>query len=287
MQSVNELNRSARSASSYQKIQQIAANVKAISLVDALKVGSIWTESSKTDKSVDVGHVDQAFVCYLIPGITCSNWTEKCLASCFGDSVTGTYTLKSKASQMAMARRTALALYYSAEFTQRAVSDLLSKIKPGTRIVSVRLNGTSDYTFGGVRFAIRQALRNVGVDCVFYEYTKNWNLVHNSEPYFTDDSGTKSVQVFFSLSAHEHVSTEAIKLALSKGINVAVPILVPKSKTYQKPLWWKGFPSIDGDKHDYLPAHPKGVIILLGYKNQSKTAAQSATGFIQPVESGV
>jgi hypothetical protein len=80
--------------------------------------------------------------------------------------------------------------------------------------------------------------------------------------------------------------------AIARGWNVAVPVQVKRGQPLPSTFTVNGLtlPAIDGDLHDYRPADPRGVFVLLRFKRitgeKAKSlgsAAASGEGFALPV----
>lgn len=231
---------------------------------------SIWSASLKTDKSVSSGHVDAGFIIYLTPGVTCAKATPGCREACFGSSVNGSNSFSFKAVIRAAARRTRLLWDDRRKFHDLACEQFakaLGKIQPGS-MVSVRLNGTSDVQHDP---SFRRDLQNVaahyGISVTFYEYTKHWGKLLNDYGH-----GPMRDGVHYTLSASEYTPRADMEYALSRGINVAVPIYWPRNKPL--PATYLGLPAIDGDASDYRPLDPQGRIVLLRHKNRRKLQSE-------------
>ena len=80
--------------------------------------------------------------------------------------------------------------------------------------------------------------------------------------------------------------------AIARGWNVAVPVQVKRGQPLPESFTVNGLtlPAIDGDLHDYRPADPRGVFVLLRFKRitgeKAKSlgaAAASGEGFALPI----
>lgn len=121
----------------------------------------------------------------------------------------------------------------------------------------VRLNGTSDFPFWKTGIMEEFAGR-----CKFIDYTKN--LYKGKLP--------DNYEVCFSRA--ENNETRALQ-ALANGQRVSVVFEGDLPKT------WNGYPVHDGDKHDLIFLHPKGVVLGLKAKGTKATIKQGIeSGFI-------
>jgi hypothetical protein len=145
----------------------------------------------------------------------------------------------------------------------------------------VRLNGSTDIAWEGIRFALERDARGCAVAVTlggrgarnifdhypqlqFVDYTKNHNRFSRALP--TNYSLT--------LSRSEDNDATCIA-ALARGVNVAV-VFAP-----DKPSTWHGHDVIDGDLHDLRHLDPRGsrgVVIALSPKGLKAKRDQS--GFV-------
>jgi len=125
----------------------------------------------------------------------------------------------------------------------------------------VRLNGTSDIPWEGIRYegkTVFEAFPGI----TFYDYTKGLERALRPMP----------VNYHLTFSRSEETGPLDIMRALEAGINVAVVF-----EAGDLPTEWAGFEVIDGLEHDFRFKDPKGVIVGLTAKARAK---KDETGFV-------
>jgi hypothetical protein len=163
----------------------------------------------------------------------------------------------------------------------RAIDNHLRTAHAAGLVLCVRLNGSTDIAFEGIRFGIQRAARGRAVAVTlggagarnifdhypqlqFVDYTKNAGRFDRALP------------ANYSLILSRSEDNDAICLAaLARGINVAVVF------AGNKPSAWHGHDVIDGDLHDLRhldPRGPRGVVIALSPKGLKAKRDQS--GFV-------
>ena len=157
------------------------------------------------------------------------------------------------------------------------VERLIKKAHKANMMAAVRLNGTSDIAWEKITCERNgNTYRNIMEafpDVQFYDYTKILGR--------KTALSLPNYHLTFSLS--ENNDHEAIE-ALNQGYNVAVVIDIKKNEP--KPMYWGGYPAIDGDETDIRFRDPKGGhIVLLTAKGEAKKKGV-ADGFVRKVDEG-
>jgi hypothetical protein len=127
----------------------------------------------------------------------------------------------------------------------------------------VRLNGSSDIAWEGIRLDNGQNLFERFPNVEFVDYTKIVSRFKRKLP----------PNYHLTLSRSETNEKECLD-ALARGINVAVVF-------ERKPTKWHGFECVDGDEHDLRQLDPRGkrgVVIALSPKGRK--AKQDQSGFV-------
>jgi hypothetical protein len=148
------------------------------------------------------------------------------------------------------------------------LADIVRQIERQQRLAAkrgfklcVRLNGSSDIAWEGIRLLCGRNLFERFPDVAFVDYTK---IARRFE---------RALPPNYHLTLSRSETGECLE-ALTRGINVAVVFVA-------KPATWHGFECIDGDEHDLRQLDPRGeqgvVIALLpkGYK-----AKRDVSGFV-------
>lgn len=125
----------------------------------------------------------------------------------------------------------------------------------------VRLDGTSD-----LGMASRYAPQYPEIQ--FYDYTKSF------QRYF-DWLASPPSNYYLTLSYSETVEWGAFANVLAGGGTVAMAFDVKKKESL--PMFYRGFPVIDGDANDVRFRDPKGVIVGLRAKGKAR---KDTTGFV-------
>ena len=128
----------------------------------------------------------------------------------------------------------------------------------------VRLNGSTDIDWAGIRMSDGQSLIAKHADCQFTEYTKSVKraLAHAR--------GELPVNLYITFSRSETNEAQCLDV-LKAGGNVAVVFRKALPET------WNGYRVIDGDKHDLRHLDPKGVVVGLVAKG---SARKDQSGFV-------
>lgn len=121
--------------------------------------------------------------------------------------------------------------------------------KETNKIVTFRLNGTSDIRWEKIKVRDGKNLFELYPDVQFYDYTKNPLRMVLDIPNY---------HLTFSRSEDNDVMA---KILLKKGYNVAMVFYGGL------PSYYEGYKVINGDESDLRFKDPKGVIVGLKYKN--------------------
>jgi hypothetical protein len=129
----------------------------------------------------------------------------------------------------------------------------------------VRLNGSSDIAWEGIRLADGKNLFERFPDVAFVDYTKIARRFERALP----------PNYHLTLSRSETNERECLE-ALERGINVAVVF-------ERKPTTWHGFECIDGDEHDLRNLDGHGVNgqgLVIGLSPKGRKAKRDQSGFV-------
>lgn len=169
-----------------------------------------------------------------------------------------------------------------------AIDQLRARAKRDGQRLCVRLNGSSDIGWEGIRFAIWRARRGgvkrawavkLGMtytgaanifehfpDVVFVDYTKS------RERALRHAAGHRPANYHLTFSRSE-TNEVAAREVLAAGGNVAVVF------ASDKPAAFYGRPVIDGDAHDLRHLDPRGGVIV-GLSPKGRRAQRDTTGFV-------
>ena len=162
----------------------------------------------------------------------------------------------------------------------RSIDLLIARARREGFKLCVRLNGSSDVAFEGIRFEL---IRDGKGRAIKITLSSSANNVFQHYPEIDFVDYTKIARRFdrvlpanyhLTFSRSETNEQEAIAL-LARGVNVAVVF------AGVKPATWQGFDVIDGDLHDLRQLDPKGnrgVVIALSPKGAKARRDQS--GFV-------
>lgn len=126
-----------------------------------------------------------------------------------------------------------------------------------------RLNATSDIQWERFLINGRPLIAETFRRLSFYDYTK-----------IPGRSAPENYSLVFSL-AETPRNRRAARAELAAGRNVAAVFATPRNRPLPDTLW--GYPVIDGDEHDYIPADPVNVVRGLHAKG---AAIGDASGFV-------
>ena len=248
------------------------------------------TDSAKAIKAQGFGYINA--IHYLAPaslsGVNlCPKASAGCIALCLGwesgqaGMVANDADLNSvRLSRIAKAKRfMGDRAAYLLDVVRSIDIELQRADKAGKKLC-VRLNGSSDIAWEGIRFSVARntegkalfvtlgGAQNINVflhypDVEFVDYTKIAARFNRALP----------ANYHLTFSRSEANEAEAIDL-LARGVNVAAVFV-------EKPAQWHGFDVIDGDEHDLRqldPRGPRGTVIALTPKGRKAKRDQS--GFV-------
>lgn len=143
----------------------------------------------------------------------------------------------------------------------KEIGKLVKKHEGTDKIVTFRLNGTSDIMWENIKVRDGKNFFELYPNVQFYDYTKIPNRFKKPLP--------SNYHLTFSRSETNH--DVAMKL-LGKGVNVAMVF-------DEVPTEYEGYPVVVGDETDLRFLDGKGVIVGLKYKNQAGTGANNKIAF--------
>ena len=248
------------------------------------------TDSAKAIKAQGFGYINA--IHYLAPaklsGVNlCPHASPGCIALCLGWESGQAGMVKHdadinsvRASRIAKAQRFMSDRGGYLVDVVRAIDNLIKQARKAGKRLCVRLNGSSDIAWEGIRFSIARDARGkaFGVamggkgglnvfehypDVDFVDYTKN--------PKRFDRALPANYHLVFSRSEANEPAAIAL---LERGVNVAAVFA-------DKPATWRGFDCIDGDEHDLRQLDPRaarGVVIALSPKGRK--AKRDTSGFV-------
>jgi hypothetical protein len=236
--------------------------------MDKIKLLSNGMTNAKTSKSEL-----KTFILYLSPARQnskqvniCPNASEGCEKACLFTAGRGAFD----SVKNARIRKTEFLLSDRKGFYTQLAKEILNKVKYYKRRgekIAFRLNGTSDLdhvkalkVFSGLNIA------DLKEDAIFYDYTK---VIHRVQKY----ANHPNYHLTFSLDERKQSKMNAM-ISLSVGTSVAVVF-------NELPSVFLGAKVINGDKSDFRPNDPKGVIVGLVAKGQAK---KDTSGFVQIIE---
>jgi hypothetical protein len=255
------------------------------------------TDSTKAIKANEFGYLNA--IHYLAPhksgdGKTnlCVNASPACIALCLGwfsgqasmvaDLENGTNSVRESRKQKA-ARFMRDRANYLLDMVREIDRLLIAAPRKGMRLC-VRLNGSSDIAWEGIRFTIERDKRGRAIRVVLGGAAPANMFDHYPMIAFVDY--TKIAKRFDrALPANYHLTfsrsetNEAQALALLEaGRNVAVVF------AGDKPLSWRGHIVVDGDKHDLRQLDPRAEAGCAGYviglSPKGSKAKKDSSGFV-------
>lgn len=228
------------------------------------------TDNPKSKKAVQLGWFNA--IQYIAParsaglGDVCSHRSPFCTKLCLGE--TSGYAAMFASVRESRKAKARMFLKFRAAYLALVEKQLAAFLRKSQRLglkPCVRLNGSSDIAWEGIRFE-GKTLLEMHPDVQFVDYTKNPLRFERKLP--------ANYHLTFSRSE----TNEAIALdMLRRGINVAVVF-------ERKPETWRGFTVIDGDAHDLRHLDPQaapgeaGYIVGLSPKGRDCKVDQS--GFV-------
>lgn len=217
------------------------------------------TDNPKVKKNIGVGVLTAPLhlAPYDLSGFNvCPMASKGCAAACLHTAGNPAFMTNKEKARI---RKTLMYFNERDKFLELLVKDI-SKLEDKAKSLSlrcgVRLNATSDIPWE----IHRSILMDAFPDVQYYDYTKRNNRKNLPKNY----------HLTFSL-AEDNLS-RALK-AIKNGMNVAVVF-----RTKDFPEKFLGLPVINGDKHDYRPADPKGCIVGLAAKGKAR---KDTSGFVQ------
>jgi hypothetical protein len=165
-----------------------------------------------------------------------------------------------------LARTLVKVIYPDAAYTLDQYYLRKAKAKYGAHKIARRFNVISDYDYVADYPNEYWAEHN---DVVHYDYTKVYSRYDGELP----------SQYSLTYSASERDTVESISALISKRVNVAIVVDIPKGMP--KPTTWGGLPAIDGDISDERYDDPRGVVVLLTAKGKAKKMEPSMGGFVK------
>jgi hypothetical protein len=234
--------------------------------------------NAKTVKGQAMGYFTA--ISYLAPynlangkTILCAHATKGCVKACLNESGMGKFPNVQKARI-----EKALKFIENPKTYMAKVHKELEKLfkKYGTALV-VRLNGTTDIPFEGIKYSYNEIeyinIFNAFPNITFYDYTKNPRRVLNND--------IKNYYLTFS-RAETKLNIEASKVILSEGKNVAI---VFSEKLYNEiilkgEILYNGklVNILDGDQNDLRFLDKQNSIIAL--KAKGSKGKKDDTGFV-------
>jgi hypothetical protein len=225
------------------------------------------TENRKTRKGEEKGYLTG--IMHLMPsdlsghGNVCPSASPECRDHCLNTA--GTWS-NSPHVQNARERRTKLYFEDRPKFLdemRKSIEGLVRQAKRKGLTPAIRINGTSDLP------GVARQMAKEYPDVQFYDYTKLPRPWNRTLPNY-----------HITYSRSENNEKHALE-ALKHNIDVAVVFDVKKGESL--PQTWKGYPVIDGDKHDlrFLDKHEGEGPFIVGLRAKGKARAKgSESGFV-------
>ena len=246
-------------------------------------------DSAKAIKAQGYGYLNA--IHYMAPAKTsgydlCSHSTLGCMDVCLGkysgqaaivldleEGLNATRASRVLKAQMFMQDRNAYM-----NMMAHAIMAVRRKAQREGLTPCIRLNGSTDVAYERIRFAPDAALRawstlrpggvtllELFPEVQFVDYTKNPGRM---------TSPTRPANLSLTFSRSEDNKPECLTL-LERGHNVAVVFAHGLPVVRQ----WKGFPVIDGDRHDLRHLDPQGGYVI-GLTPKGNKAKQDMSGFV-------
>jgi len=250
------------------------------------------TTSAKAIKAGEFGYINA--IQYLAPhdlsGVNlCSHASPGCIALCLGwmsgqagmvsDLDADTNSVRD--SRIAKAKRF---MHDRAAYMVdmiRSIDLLETQAAREGKKLCVRLNGSTDIAWEGIRFCIARnakgkafgiALGGRGALNIFEHYPHLEFVDYTKNPKRFDRALPANYHLTFSRS--ETNEAQAIAL-LARGVNVAVVF------AGDKPASWHGFEVIDGDLHDLRQLDPRGARgFVIALSPKGRRAKRDVSGFV-------
>lgn len=249
------------------------------------------TDSAKTVKAQSYGYLNA--IHYLAPSDLsganlCPHASPGCIALCLGwmsgqagmVSDLDNDTNEVRQSRIEKARRF---MHDRAGYLRdmvRAIDNLVGQAgKLGLRLC-VRLNGSSDIGWEGIRFTIDRDARGLAVRVTLSPKGRSM-FEHYREVQFVDYTKVaarfaRALPANYHLTFSRSETNEAVALELlEQGVNVAVVF------AGGKPAQWNGFEVVDGDLHDLRQLDPRGAPgVVIGLSPKGRRAKRDTSGFV-------
>jgi hypothetical protein len=219
--------------------------------------------SAKLDHSEIYSHM-YTYILYLAPfklsGYNiCPFACPECIKACLNESGRANMDIKSKKYIIRNSRIKKTRLFFENRqfFMDWLIAEILQAKKKAIKdnyFFSIRLNGTSDINFTGIKVRDNKNIYELFPDIQFYDYTKNPNKFKNIP---------LNYHLTFSYTG-EKDNIDNCKKLLASGFNIAVVFSTPKNKSL--PNNFLGCEVINGDLTDYRPNDKKNSVIGLHYK---------------------
>lgn len=237
------------------------------------------TDSPKAIKAESHGYLNA--IHYMAPhrmagvGNLCANASPACIALCLGKTSGQAGIVKDlesndaqgnacRQSRIDKARRFMRDRAAYMRDVVRSIELAQGKAKRLGKRLCVRMNGSTDIAWEGVKTDNGQNLFDRFADVQFVDYTKIASRFARKLP----------ANYHLTLSRSETNEKECID-ALARGVNVAIVFAAAR------PAQWNGFDTIDGDQHDLRHLDPRGARgVVVALTPKGRAAKRDTSGFI-------
>jgi hypothetical protein len=235
-------------------------------------------DSSKAIKAREYGYLNA--INYMAPhtmaghGNVCGNASAGCIALCLGwfsgqaGMVRGNRKRGTNSVRKSRISKVKMFMHDRSQF----LSEMIAGIKRAEVTAKnkhlnlcVRLNGSSDIAWEGVRLANGQSVFEAFAQVQFVDYTKSFKRALKA----ARGEMPKNYHLTFSRSETNEADCVGV---LKAGGTVAAVFADELPKTYL------GYPVINGDKHDLRHLDPPGVVI--GLSPKGSRAKKDKSGFV-------
>ena len=234
-------------------------------------------DSAKAIKAREYGYLNA--IQYLAPassggaGNLCAHASAGCIALCLGwfsgqSAMVANLETGLNSVRQSRIQKTKRFMHTRAEYMRdvvRSIELLQTKAAKHGLLLCVRLNGSSDIGWEGVRLANGLNIFGTFPNVQFVDYTKNFMRACRS----LTPSWPKNYHLTFSRSETNEDNCERF---LALGGTVAAVFRTAKPNTYL------GHPVIDGDLHDLRHTDARGHVIALSPKGAK--AKKDVSGFV-------
>lgn len=186
---------------------------------------------------------------------TCPAASAGCKAACLNSAGRGAFSNV----QAARIRKTHMLIKERAEFMRQLEADLNLVMKRATKAglkPVVRLNGTSDLNWLGLKFSDGLHVFEKFPEIMFYDYTKVISRLKQLK--------LKPIPNYHITFSRSEDNDSQCREALKLGFNVAVVFAGEVPSTYL------GMPTVDGDGHDLRFLDAPGSVVALKAKGKAK-----------------